>query len=212
MNFKKLIIASLTLCFLAVTAVSPIVSAASLGERTLRMGSIGEDVKELQAALKKAGMYNGKIDGIFGKNTEKAVAAWQQAKQLTVDGIAGEKTLAMLAGASAAKVSRGATPDRYANVYEVVATAYAPGPHDNGKWGNLTHIGTTVRPGIIAVDPKLIPLGSRVYIEFADGSGVYVTAEDTGGAIKGKRIDIAMSTVDEAYKFGMQKVKVYVLP
>ncbi|HAK74759.1 MAG TPA: hypothetical protein DCP36_16610 [Sporomusaceae bacterium] len=94
---------------------------------------------------------------------------------------------------------------------EMVATAYAPGAHDNGKWGDLTHMGTKVRPGIIAVDPKLIPLGSRVYIEFADGHGAYATAEDTGGAIKGKRIDIAMATVDEAYKFGMQKAKVYIV-
>jgi 3D (Asp-Asp-Asp) domain-containing protein len=94
---------------------------------------------------------------------------------------------------------------------EVVATAYAPGPHDNGEWGNLTHIGTTVRPGIIAVDPKVIPLGSQVQIEFPDGRKVYATAEDTGGAIKGNRIDIAMATVDEAYDFGIQKVKVRVL-
>lgn len=94
---------------------------------------------------------------------------------------------------------------------EMVATAYAPGAHDNGKWGDLTHMGTKVRPGIIAVDPKLIPLGSRVYIEFADGHGAYATAEDTGGAIKGKRIDIAMASVDEAYEFGMQKAKVYIV-
>jgi 3D (Asp-Asp-Asp) domain-containing protein len=50
-----------------------------------------------------------------------------------------------------------------------------------------------------------------VYIQFADGRGVYATAEDTGGAIKGNRIDIAMATVDEAYDFGIQKVKVYVI-
>lgn len=96
-------------------------------------------------------------------------------------------------------------------VLDVVATAYAPGPHDNGKWGNLTHIGTNVRPGIIAVDPNVIPLRSKVYIEFPDGHGTYAVAEDTGGAIKGNRIDIAMWTVAEAYDFGMQKVKVTVL-
>lgn len=96
-------------------------------------------------------------------------------------------------------------------VLDVVATAYAPGPHDNGKWGNLTYMGTQVRPGIIAVDPKVIPLGSTVYIEFPDGHGTQAVAEDTGGAIKGNRIDIAMWTVAEAYDFGMQKVKVTVL-
>jgi 3D (Asp-Asp-Asp) domain-containing protein len=94
---------------------------------------------------------------------------------------------------------------------DVVATAYAPGPHDNGQWGNKTYMGTQVRPGIIAVDPRIIPLGSRVRIEFPDGHSTYAVAEDTGGAIKGNRIDIAMWTVAEAYKFGIQNVKVSVL-
>ncbi|MDU4959552.1 MAG: 3D domain-containing protein [Sporomusaceae bacterium] len=104
-----------------------------------------------------------------------------------------------------------AAPAKYKKELSAVATAYAPGPHDNGKWGNLTHIGTQVRPGIIAVDPRVIPLKSKVYIEFPDGTGKYAVAEDTGGAIKGNRIDIAMWTVAEAYKFGMQDVKVYVV-
>lgn len=110
------------------------------------------------------------------------------------------------AGIHAAEAPKGGK-----RVLDVVATAYAPGPHDNGKWGNLTHIGTNVRPGIIAVDPNVIPLRSKVYIEFPDGHGTYAVAEDTGGAIKGNRIDIAMWTVAEAYDFGMQKVKVTVL-
>lgn len=120
---------------------------------------------------------------------------------------------AMLAMALLLPVTTAATaaPANYTKVLNVKATAYAPGPHDNGKWGNLTHIGTQVRPGIIAVDPKIIPLRTRVYIEFADGSGAYAVAEDTGGAIKGNRIDIAKQTVQEAYKFGIQQVKVYIL-
>lgn len=119
-------------------------------------------------------------------------------------------TLAMGAPASAAEAP-GHAPDNYKAALDIVATAYAPGPHDNGKWGSLTRLGTQVRPGIIAVDPQLIPLGSQVYIEFADGRGVYATAEDTGGAIKGRRIDIAMASVDEAYDFGRQNVRVYVI-
>lgn len=102
-------------------------------------------------------------------------------------------------------------PDHYKEVLDISATAYAPGPHDNEQWGTKTHIGTEVRPGIIAVDPKLIPLGSRVYIEYPDGHGEYATAEDTGGAIKGNRIDVAKQTVSEAQDFGIQKVKVYVV-
>lgn len=96
-------------------------------------------------------------------------------------------------------------------VLDIKATAYAPGPHDNEQWGDKTYMGTTVRPGIIAVDPKVIPLGSRVYIEYPDGTGHYAVAEDTGGAIKGNRIDIAMSSVDKAYDFGIKNVKVHVV-
>lgn len=96
-------------------------------------------------------------------------------------------------------------------VLDITATAYAPGPHDNGPWGDKTHLGTKVRPGVIAVDPRIIPLGSRVLIKYPDGSSEYAVAEDTGGAIKGRRIDIAKWTVKEAQKFGIKPVKVYVL-
>ncbi len=108
------------------------------------------------------------------------------------------------------KTSAGA-PKNAQQVLEVKATAYAPGPHDNAQWGDKTFLGTTVRPGIIAVDPNVIPLGSRVYIEYPDGTGHYATAEDTGGAIKGNRIDVAVSSVDKAYDFGIKNAKVYVV-
>lgn len=96
-------------------------------------------------------------------------------------------------------------------VLDITATAYAPGPHDNDQWGNKTRLGTQIRPGVIAVDPKIIPLGSQVMIKYPDGSKEYAVAEDTGGAIKGHRIDIAKWTVKEASRFGIKPVKVYVL-
>lgn len=102
-------------------------------------------------------------------------------------------------------------PDNYQQVLDIKATAYAPGAHDNDQWGSKTFLGTQVRPGIIAVDPHIIPLGSRVYIQYPDGHGEYAVAEDTGGAIKGNRIDVAKWTVNEAEDFGIQHVKVFVL-
>jgi len=96
-------------------------------------------------------------------------------------------------------------------VLNITATAYAPGPHDNEQWGNKTFSGTQVRPGVIAVDPRVIPLGSHVAIKYPDGSIEYAVAEDTGGAIKGHRIDVAKWTVSEARKFGIKPVKVYIL-
>lgn len=103
------------------------------------------------------------------------------------------------------------TKDSNKKVLDITATAYAPGPHDNDQWGDKTYLGTDIRPGVIAVDPNVIPLGSRVKIEYPDGSSHYAIAEDTGGAIKGHRIDIAKPSVNEAKDFGMQKVKVSIV-
>lgn len=110
-----------------------------------------------------------------------------------------------------AKTMRGEAPENFKKEIKMVATAYAPGPHDNAQWGNKTHLGTQIRPGVIAVDPKVIPLGSRVFIQYPDGHGEYAVAEDTGGAIKGNRIDVAKWSVPEAEKFGMKDVKVFVV-
>ncbi|MFJ8247359.1 3D domain-containing protein [Peribacillus asahii] len=59
---------------------------------------------------------------------------------------------------------------------------------------------------LIAVDPSVIPLGSRVYVE---GYG-YAIAGDTGGAIKGNRIDIFISSLSQARQWGVRTVNVYV--
>ena len=87
------------------------------------------------------------------------------------------------------------------------ATAYDP------TAGSKTAMGTRARVGAVAVDPKVIPLGSKLYIESMDGFSTYgyATAEDTGGAIKGNRIDLFYNSNAEANRFGRRNVKVYVL-
>jgi len=89
----------------------------------------------------------------------------------------------------------------------MTATAYAPGALDNGKWGNLTYMGGKVRKGVAAVDPDVIPMGTRLWIE---GYGEAV-AEDQGSAIQGNRIDLAFNNRSEALNYGIQRVKAYVL-
>ncbi|MDF2633174.1 MAG: hypothetical protein K0R78_48 [Pelosinus sp.] len=111
----------------------------------------------------------------------------------------------------AEKKESGNAPTHYEKVLDIKATAYSPGPLDNDQWGDKTYLGTTIRPGVVAVDPNVIPLGSRLYVEYPDGHGEYAVAEDTGGAIKGNRIDIAMMNRDNATKFGIKPVKVYVV-
>lgn len=97
-------------------------------------------------------------------------------------------------------VSRGGHQLEYRKSLTVVATAYSP-------TGNRTYSGTVPRRGTVAVDPKVIPLGSKLYI---DGYG-YGKALDVGSAIKGNRIDVFMETEREARKWGSRKVKVYIL-
>lgn len=76
-----------------------------------------------------------------------------------------------------------------------------------------THTGhrtaTGIKPsfGVIAVDPQIIPLGTKLYVE---GYG-YGTAQDTGGAIKGLKIDVFYETLNEALQWGRRSVKVYIL-
>ena len=98
-------------------------------------------------------------------------------------------------------------PQNYKRVLEMTATAYAPGPLDNGKWGDQTYMGGKVRKGVAAVDPNVIPMGTRLWVE---GYGEAI-AEDQGSAIKGNRIDLAFNTRSEDLDYGIQKVKVYVL-
>ncbi|MCF8563923.1 ubiquitin-like domain-containing protein [Alicyclobacillus tolerans] len=81
----------------------------------------------------------------------------------------------------------------------VVATAYVA--------GGTTATGWSAQPGVIAVDPSVIPLGSKVYIP---GVGIE-HAEDTGGAIIGNRIDICMATEQQALEWGRRTITIYIV-
>ena len=84
---------------------------------------------------------------------------------------------------------------------EYVVTAYCPCPACCGEWADgLTYMETVATEGrTIAVDPEVIPLGSIVEI-----NGLEYVAEDIGGAIKGKRIDMFFSNHEDALKWGVQ--------
>jgi 3D (Asp-Asp-Asp) domain-containing protein len=88
---------------------------------------------------------------------------------------------------------------------DMVATAYAP--HCCRGVGEIAATGMKAGPGVVAVDPAVIPLGSRLYIE---GYG-HAIAGDVGGAIKGRRIDLGFATKNAALQYGVQRVRVYLL-
>jgi len=73
-----------------------------------------------------------------------------------------------------------------------------------------TASGAAATQGIIAADPRVLPLGSRVRIEAGSYSGEYLVA-DTGGAVRGKRIDIWTPSTRDAMRFGKRAVKLTVL-
>ena len=99
-------------------------------------------------------------------------------------------------------------PVQYKEVKEMIATAYYPGPESTGEWADgFTATGIKAGFGIAAVDPEVIPLGTRLYVP---GYG-HALAADVGGAIKGNRIDLCFETYNEAIQFGRRTVKVYIL-
>lgn len=73
-----------------------------------------------------------------------------------------------------------------------------------------TASGSGVRRGIVAADPRVLPLGTKIEIEAGSYSGTY-TVSDTGGAVKGKILDIWVPSCSEARKFGRKKIKVSVV-
>lgn len=73
-----------------------------------------------------------------------------------------------------------------------------------------TASGIETRPGVVAADPKVLPLGSLVQIKAGNYSGVY-TVHDTGSAVKGNLVDVWMPSAKEARKFGRRAIKLQVL-
>jgi|GEM_PF-586200 len=94
---------------------------------------------------------------------------------------------------------------KYHKVIKVEASAYS---NEQANLDDFTSTGLLVRHGIVAVDPNVIPYGTHLYIE---GYG-YGVAGDTGGAIKGNKVDLAFPTVKECLQYGRKSnVKVYIL-
>ena len=114
-------------------------------------------------------------------------------------------------------VSRG-NEIRYKEAITVSASAYdlsyeSCGKHAGDPGYGVTASGMKAGYGVVSVDPSVIPLGTRLYIEAPDGSWVYgnAVAGDTGGAIKGNKVDLFMNTRDECFAFGRRQAVVYIL-
>ena len=91
---------------------------------------------------------------------------------------------------------------------EYVATAYLPVDPIEGRRSGLTVTGAPAKPHFtVAVDPMVVPINSWIWI---DGLGWW-KAQDTGNAIRGKKIDLCLSTRKEALEFGVRKIRIRIL-
>jgi len=108
--------------------------------------------------------------------------------------------------ASRGAVGRGAS-FRTAKVVEMHASAYTPHRSGGGTGSGYTASGLPAGYGLVAVDPRVIPLGTVLYVE---GYGMAIAA-DTGRAIKGYKIDLCYATRRQALQFGRRKVRVHIL-
>ena len=172
----------------------------------IKPGMHGAGVENVQRLLQERGFFDGEIDGWCGVATVSAIRDFQYSVGLVADGICGIATYAALENVQyqtedeAWEKSVEEFP-KFKRTIFVEATAYSP------HAGHHTASGTKVRRGIIAVDPAVIPLGTRVYIpDYGEA-----VAEDTGGDIKGNRIDIAFDTHEEAINFGRQNLQIYII-
>ncbi|MFC6387138.1 peptidoglycan-binding protein [Sporolactobacillus kofuensis] len=207
----------------------------------LYRGSKGTQVAYLQEMLKEIGFNGLPVDGYFGAQTENSIFAFQRVTGIQVDGIVGQQTWAQIeerlknpkplpekvsSASMATQVNERQNqpgnnqPEKSTRVIrkmetvsavrEFYANSTAYTAHCTGCSGTTaTGIDLIRNPNakVIAVDPSVIPLGTRLYVE---GYG-YAVAGDTGGAIKGRKIDVFFNNNTDALQWGRRTVKVKVL-
>lgn len=199
---KKIILSVVILSFLFTGLILFNAGQAVAADDNLFIGSRGDNVVQVQQTLNSKGYWCGTADGIFGPKTYSAVIRFQREAGLDVDGIVGPQTKKALGYSSPTY-----TPSRGARTLTLVATGYCPCAKCNYPYGGQpSYLGYPLKRGIVAVDPRVIPMGTRLYIE---GYGSAIAA-DQGNAIKGNRIDLCFSTHQEALNWGIKTVRVTV--
>ncbi|MBT2757255.1 LysM peptidoglycan-binding domain-containing protein [Mesobacillus foraminis] len=159
-----------------------------------------------------------KGDTLYGiaikhKTTVNSIKSWNKLKSNTIHPnqklkVSGTKVTASKPKAKAKTTTTSKTKNKVVKTLTVNASAFTA--NCKGCSG-ITYTGINLKKNpnakVISVDPKVIPLGSKVYVE---GYG-YAVAADKGSAIKGKRIDVFMNSYNKAIQWGRRTVKVQIL-
>ena len=142
-----------------------------------------------------------------GIETSRVVLSEKKIRE-PVQQIVSVGTKAKASGKKSVVTSAGKTLN-YSKKLTVTATAYT------APQGKKTASGKLAQYGVIAVDPNVIPLGTKLYVESTDDGKSwqygYCVAGDTGGAVKGNKIDLYFGTRNECLQFGRRSAIVYVL-
>lgn len=150
------------------------------------------DTKVTEKVTKKA------VNKVVLKGTKKAAVKTTSAKTYTTSDNKSSKTLTI-----------NGKQVHYSKVLTGSGTAYT------APRGARTSTGQVARVGLVAVNPRIIPYGTKLYIVAADGSRTYgyAVAADTGGALRSGRalVDLYYNTERECISFGRRQVKVYIL-
>mgnify|MGYP000879918787 CR=1 FL=1 len=178
-------------------------------------GANGPEVARVQSTLNSKGRPGGPDDAISGPRTNQAVINFQQDPRLVPDDLVGPKTyeaMGLLTSESPANLeSNDQTDDRPykgKKTLTMVATGYDDSWESNYPYyGQPSYIGMPLQRGVVAVDPNVVPMGTRLYVE-SYGEAI---AADQGGAIKGKRVDLFFDSRQEALDWGIRTVEVTIL-
>ena len=178
------------------------VSSIQTPKQELSLGN-KQDPKQDPAGLNVPANVTSSTDGALkapSENSPKTTPAIESVPGKIEKTNPGVTPAANSTGALILGTASNATPVSPAVAY--TATAYS--------LSGRTASGVRVSKGLIAADPRVLPLGTRVRLEAGAWSGEYLVA-DTGGAVRGKRIDIWTPTSREAFRFGRRLVKLTVL-
>ncbi|SEO16955.1 3D domain-containing protein [Paenibacillus sp. OV219] len=189
-------------------APQPIAQESKQAEQAAKLEKSAEEPVKAEKSVKAA-----------KKAAEPKKAPKAEAAKKTVKKAAKKKSSQSTAAKRQAKqneITVGGRAYDVSDVVQVKASAYTAHPSENG-WGAVDYFGNPLKLGTVAVDPSVIPLGSKLYITGYDHDGLPVggmmgVATDMGSAIKGDRIDIFVPQSKEAASdFGFQFVKVFIL-
>ncbi|SFE14449.1 3D (Asp-Asp-Asp) domain-containing protein [Paenibacillus catalpae] len=215
---KKASIMTTTVLGLSLLFATGSVHAASKTHTAVEGDTFWKLSQKYQVSVDKLMKANSKINPLNIYSGLKIVIPTTAAKAKTTTAAAKKTTTAKATTVTAQSVTaKDGTIHTFSKQITVKATAYSGAAEENGGWAGLDYFGNKLKVGTVAVDPKVIPLGTKLYVTGynSDGlptGGMVATATDVGGAIKGNRIDIYLpGTPAEVSKFGIQNVKVYVL-